>query len=70
MKIDAHSETWLAVKSTLEKRIESLRDELEADQEEHRTALIRGQIAQCREILALGESAPSMSFKNTYNNGN
>lgn len=53
-QIDLHSATWLRVKAEAEERIKGLREKLEAQNCDPRTAdFIRGEISALRQVIAI-----------------
>ena len=57
-KADRVSSTWIALKKHLEQRLEVLRAQNDGDLNPEKTAKTRGQIAEAKRILSLGQDLP------------
>jgi len=55
---DKVSPTWLRLKKHLQARAEALRNELEQDLPEDRTAKVRGRLAEVRALLSVEKDPP------------
>ncbi|MEK9796293.1 MAG: hypothetical protein VW713_06045 [Alphaproteobacteria bacterium] len=55
---DKTSPTWLRIKKHLQARVEALRNELEQDLPEDRTAKVRGRLAEVRALLSVEKDPP------------
>ena len=55
---DKVSPTWLRIKKHLQARVEALRNELEQDLPEERTAKVRGRLAEVKSLLSLDKYPP------------
>lgn len=52
---DLTSATWLSLKQHLQDRLATLRAQNDTEQTPEKTARLRGQIAEVKRLLALGE---------------
>jgi hypothetical protein len=59
-RLDFYSETWIALASKIEQRIQELREKNDSNIDPDRTALIRGQIRFAKEVLSW--SAPQQAM--------
>lgn len=50
---------WLKIKTELESRLRIARGKLEGNQPEQETAILRGQIAILKGLIALGDEPPN-----------
>lgn len=55
-KIDKYSGTWAAIQEHARARIEALRDELERTADNEESQMIRGAIAELRDLLKLADA--------------
>ena len=55
---DKVSPTWLRLKKHLQGRLEALRNELEQDLPEEKTAKVRGRLAEVKSLLSLEKNSP------------
>lgn len=53
---DAHSATWLKLRTHYEAQLEALRRQNDIEMPEAETIRLRARIAACKELLALGET--------------
>lgn len=62
---DRQSAAWLRLRAHLEKRLDGLRRENDRAQPAEDTAELRGRIAECKRMLALGEETPQLEWADT-----
>lgn len=55
---DRLSPTWTRLKKHLQGRLEALRNELEQDLPEEKTAKVRGRLAEVKSLLSLEKNSP------------
>jgi hypothetical protein len=59
-ELDIRSQTWEKIRTHYEKRLETLRKQLENPAKtERETDFLRGQVKECRNMLALGNPDPA-----------
>lgn len=59
-KVERNTTTWLKVYGYLTQRLVSLRARNDGDMTERETAMLRGQIAEIKALLAMGDDVPDV----------
>lgn len=64
-ELDIRSPTWIKLVEIINARINTLRNHNENDHSPEETSKIRGQIKECRKVLALAKKAPPQETDDT-----